>query len=187
MIETSYLRHQFLIAMPSLVDSHFHHTVTYLCEHNDDGAMGLVINRPLGLSLSDLLDHLAIPNRSEQTAQIPLYAGGPVERERGFVIHRPLGNWDATLPIQDDIGVTTSKDILQAIACDQGPEQKLITLGYAGWGSGQLEREMAENAWLSGPMTPEILFDMAYRDRWTAAAKLIGVDLRLLSSDAGHA
>ncbi len=187
MIEISYLRHQFLIAMPALSDSNFQKTVTYLCEHTDDGAIGIVINRPLELTLVDLLDHLSIPNRAARTAQIPLYAGGPVDRERGFVIHRPLGNWDATLPIGDDIGVTTSRDILQAIARDEGPDQLLVALGYAGWGVGQLEHEIADNAWLSGPMTAHILFELSHQDRWNAAAQGIGVDLRLLSGDAGHA
>lgn len=186
MIETTYLGNQFLIAMPSLADPNFHQTVTYICEHDDNGALGIVINRPLRIKLEQLLEHLQIPVSGEVGAR-PLYSGGPVQQEQGFVIHTPLGNWDATLPVTEHIGITTSQDILQAIARQQGPEKSLIALGYAGWGPGQLEQEMAANAWLSGPADPHILFDVAIEQRWSAAAALLGVDLSLLSSDSGHA
>lgn len=187
MITTSYLKDQFLIAMPAMDDPNFSRTVTYICEHNDDGAMGLVVNRPLQLTLGELLNHLDIAVNDSELAAIPLYAGGPVEQERGFVLHAPLGDWDATLQVGEDIGITTSRDILQAIAEHRGPQRMLVMLGYAGWQGGQIEREMVANAWLSGPASRDVLFDMPSSARWQAAADLLGVDLSLISSDAGHA
>ena len=188
MIEQTYLTDQFLIAMPGLADPNFFQTVTYICEHDDGGAMGIIINRPLNLSLGELLEHLDITAVRSEARKIPLYSGGPVQPEQGFVLHTPLGNWDASLQITDTIAVTTSRDILQALALDkESPRQVLIALGYAGWGPGQLEQEMAANAWLSGPADPEILFQTDHDKRWAAAAALLGVDLRLLSGDTGHA
>lgn len=187
MNETTYLTNQFLIAMPGLADPNFFHTVTYVCEHNAAGALGIVVNRPLTLTLGELLEHLQTPLDRAALAAIPVYSGGPVQQEQGFVIHTPVGQWESTLAITDNIGITTSRDILQALTEGQGPEQLLIALGYAGWGPGQLEREMAENAWLSGPADPAILFQTPHEERWSAAAALLGVDLSLLSGDAGHA
>ncbi|HFD80129.1 MAG TPA: YqgE/AlgH family protein [Gammaproteobacteria bacterium] len=187
MSSSQYLTNQFLIAMPGLEDPNFYHSVTYLCEHNEDGALGLVINRPLDMQLGEILQQLQVEHVEPEARQIPVYLGGPVQQERGFVLHEPLGDWDATLRVTDRIGVTSSLDILAAIARNEGPERMLITLGYAGWGAGQLEREMAENAWLSGPANPEILFDTPYEERWKAAAASLGVDLDLLSGEAGHA
>ncbi len=186
MADAEYLNHHFLIAMPNLADPNFFHTVTYICEHDADGAMGIVINRPLDLCLSDILTHMAIEPTSE-TAGLPIYQGGPVQPERGFVLHDPLGDWEATLDVGAGIGLTASQDVLAAIAAGQGPEKFLIALGYAGWGAGQLEREMAENAWLSGPASAKVLFETPIDQRWAAAAALLGVDLNLLSGDAGHA
>ncbi len=187
MSDPTYLTNQFLIAMPSLADPNFHQTVTYICEHNDAGALGIVINRPLELRLGDLLEHLEISTEDLDIASAIVYAGGPVQQEQGFVIHRPLGQWDATLKVTDTVGITTSRDVLRALARNEGPDEMLIALGYAGWGPGQLEREMAENAWLSGPSDPAIVFRTPVAERWSAAAALLGVDLRLLSGDAGHA
>lgn len=187
MIESTYLSNQFLIAMPGLMDPNFHQTVTYICEHDEAGAMGIVINRPLTITLGELLKHLEIPAEQPEVCAKPLYSGGPVQQEQGFVIHTPLGDWDSTLQITDAIAVTTSRDILQALACDEGPEQALIALGYAGWGPGQLEQEMVANAWLSGPADPNILFRTDDEKRWSAAAALLGVDLSLLSGESGHA
>ena len=187
MIEPTYFNNQFLIAMPGLADPNFHQTVTYICEHDEGGAMGIVINRPLNLTLDELLKHLQIPIEQPDAATIPLYSGGPVQQEQGFVLHTPIGNWDSTLQITDAIAITTSRDILQALARHEGPDRVLIALGYAGWGPGQLEREMIANAWLSGPADPDILFNVAINERWAAAAALLGVDLRLLSGDTGHA
>lgn len=186
MAEAEYLSNHFLIAMPGLADPNFFHTVTFICEHDADGAMGIVINRPLELNLADILTHMDI-EATPTTGQLPIFQGGPVQTERGFVVHTPLGGWEATLKVSDEIGVTASQDVLAAIAAGHGPKRALIALGYAGWGAGQLEREMAENAWLSGPATPEVLFDTPVEQRWAAAAALLGVDLNLLSSDTGHA
>ncbi len=187
MADTEYLSNHFLIAMPALADPNFFHTVTYICEHDAEGAMGVVINRPMDLSLGEVLTHMDMETVDAEAAGLPVFQGGPVQVERGFVLHEPLGNWDATLKVSDDIGITASQDVLAAIAAGKGPKRALIVLGYAGWGAGQLEREMAENAWLSGPATAGILFDTPVEKRWEAAAALLGVDLNLLSSDAGHA
>lgn len=181
------LTNHFLIAMPSLADPNFSHTVTYICEHNDDGALGIVINRPSELTLAELFDHLALEGYDEAAASQAVYAGGPVQRERGFVLHPGGSEWESTLKVSDDLFVTTSKDILEAIAEGRGPEQHLVALGYAGWGAGQMEAEMAENAWLSGPADSAIIFDKESGERWRAAAALLGVDLSLLSSQSGHA
>lgn len=187
MIEPSYLTNQFLIAMPMLSDPNFSQTVTYISEHNANGALGLIINRPLDLSLGQLLNHLEITTDRLDLAALPVYQGGPVQQEQGFVIHSPIGSWGATLRINDQIGITTSRDILQALAQGDGPEHLLVTLGYAGWGPGQLEQELAGNAWLSTPADFDILFYKPSEIRWSAAAALLGVDLNLLSAHVGHA
>jgi putative transcriptional regulator len=181
------LSNHFLIAMPALTDPNFHHTATFICEHNDGGALGLVINRPLDMRLGDILDHMEIEVVHGDAAQQPVYMGGPVQNDRGFVLHEPLGDWEATLKVTDDTGVTSSRDILEAIARGEGPERSFITLGYAGWGAGQLEEEIAANAWLSGPASTRIVFETPYEQRWQAAAALIGIDLNLISGEAGHA
>lgn len=183
----SRLSNHFLIAMPSLEDPNFQRTVTFLCEHNADGALGIVINRPTDISLGELLDHLETPAQTPGIAQRTVYMGGPVQRERGFVLHPPDKQWDSSLLISERVAVTTSRDILAAIAQGDGPEHFLVALGYAGWGAGQLEQEMAENAWLSGPADPDIIFRRSNEERWRAAAALLGVDINLLSSDTGHA
>ncbi len=187
MLEATYLTNQFLIAMPSLADPNFFQTVTYISEHNEAGALGIVINRPLTLTLGDLLKHMDMDPANPELAQLPVYQGGPVQPEHGFLIHTPVGRWQSTLRVTKHIGITTSRDILQAMAQGEGPRQTLIALGYAGWGPGQLESEMAQNAWLSGPADQAIIFDTPVAQRWAAAAALLGVDLSLLSGDAGHA
>ncbi|HEX5513936.1 MAG TPA: YqgE/AlgH family protein [Gammaproteobacteria bacterium] len=181
------LTNHFLIAMPSLADPNFSRTVTYLCEHNAEGALGIIINRPTDIALGELLDHLEIPPAAENVATRPVFLGGPVQRERGFVLHRASGEWDSSLKISDELALTTSTDILAAIAAATGPQDYLVALGYAGWGPGQLEEELAENAWLSGPASTEVLFDLQVERRWHAAAALLGVNLSLLSSVAGRA
>jgi putative transcriptional regulator len=178
---------QLLIAMPSLEDPNFSRTVTLICEHNEQGALGVVINRPTEVLLGQLLEHLQLSVRSGAVASTPVYAGGPVQLERGFILHSPLGEWESTLKINDGLGLTTSLDVLTAIAAGQGPEHRLIALGYAGWGAGQLEREITENAWLTVPNDNRILFELPVDERWQAAATKLGVDLRFLASDAGHA
>ncbi len=181
------LSNHFLIAMPALDDPNFHHTATYICEHDENGALGVVINRPLDMKLGEILRHMEIAPCNEEIASRRVYMGGPVQNDRGFVLHEPAGDWEATLKVTDAIGITSSRDILQAIAAGKGPEKAIITLGYAGWAAGQLEEELAANTWLSGPASSKIVFETPSEERWLAAAALLGIDLNLLSGDAGHA
>ncbi len=185
-VETNLTNH-FLIAMPRLEDPNFFHTVTYICEHTSDGAMGIVINRPMELHLADIFEQLEIQVSSPKAADQPVYLGGPVQSDRGFVLHDSSTEWNSTLRVTTEISVTTSLDILEAIAADKGPTKCLVALGYAGWGAGQLESELAQNAWLSGPAESDIIFNRPSQERWQAAADLLGVDLNLLSGDTGHA
>ena len=149
--------------------------------------MGIVLNRPTNLSLTDVLRHMEIEGGLGDAGDQIVYLGGPVEEERGFVLHTHTEPWDSTLTVNDEISVTTSRDILEAMAQDNGPAHTLVALGYAGWGAGQLERELQDNAWLSGPSDQSILFEVPPDKRWEAAARLLGVDVNLLSSEAGHA
>lgn len=181
------LANQFLIAMPAMQDPNFSQTVTLICQHNDEGALGIVINRTVNLTVGDVLDQMQIAKDEFVNPFAPVHYGGPVQTERGFILHEDVGNWDSTLPVATDIGLTTSRDILEAIALNQGPRRSLVALGYAGWGSGQLEREIRENAWLSGPASADLIFTTPVEHRWERAASLLGVDLSLLSSEAGHA
>jgi len=183
----SYLNNHFLIAMPALADPHFSHTVTYICEHTPQGAMGVVINRPTDLVLGDLLEQLNIEAGDEEIARTPVYHGGPVQIDRGFILHQPLGDWDSTLPVSEKIGLTMSQDIIEAIAHGMGPKKYHIALGYAGWDEGQMEEELLSNAWLTGPADEVIVFDEAIEQRWQAAASALGIELNLLSTDVGHA
>jgi putative transcriptional regulator len=183
----AYLTNHLLIAMPALADPNFNRTVTLICEHTDQGALGIVINRPLDVRLSEIFAQLTLERFDEKASQQPVLQGGPVQQERGFVLHDDTRPWDSTLRISDSIAVTTSRDILVAIARGEGPRNALVALGYAGWAPGQLEREIAENAWLSVTATPEILFGTPFEERWEAAARLIGIDFGRLSSEAGHA
>ena len=182
------LKNHFLIAMPSLMDPQFFHSVTYLCEHNENGAIGIVINQPLAhLRLGDILEGMNIRTSYPEVASRIVFTGGPIHIERGFILHEKGTQWQSTLVISDEISLTTSPDILSAIALDQGPKKSLIALGYATWEKGQLEREMAENSWLYGPANSDIIFHMAIENRWRAAAALMGVDIERLSGDIGHA
>ena len=181
------LADQFLIAMPGMGDSRFDKSVTYLCEHNEDGALGIIVNRPLGVSLGEVLNHMSIDSNDDAVKVVDVFMGGPVETQRGFVLHPPGGDWDSGLEIDGHLQVTTSRDILEAIAVGEGPSQYLIALGYAGWGAGQLESELADNAWLNVPANPHIIFDTPAEQRWQSAADLIGVDLARMSLQAGHA
>ncbi len=181
------LTNHFLIAMPSLADPNFARTVTLICEHSSEGAMGLIINRPIDLSLRQILQQMDIEGNETAQLDLPVHLGGPVQGNRGFVVHEPLGQWESTLPVSDMLGVSTSRDILVALAQNRGPQRSFLALGYAGWAPGQLEREIAENAWLSGPADRSILFEMPAEQRWGAAANLLGIDITTLSDEAGHA
>ncbi len=181
------LTNQFLIAMPSLEDPNFARTVTYVCAHNDEGAMGIVINRPLSIELSEVFTQMELQTDDPSLQVRTVFQGGPVHRDRGFVIHSPAQDWGSTIQVSPEIGVSTSREILVAIAKGEGPEELLVALGYAGWAAGQLEAEIAQNAWLSGPANLEILFKAPPEHRWTQAAAHLGVDVARLSSDVGHA
>lgn len=181
------LRNQFLLAMPSLADPHFQRTLTYICDHTEHGAMGIVVNRPMALTVGEILQHLGMEPADETVAQRPVHYGGPVEPERGFVLHAPPGRWEGTMPLTDALALTTSRDILEAIARGEGPEKSLFMLGYSGWGAGQLEDEIANNAWLTGPVDNDVLFELPAEERLTTVATRMGIDLSRLSSDAGHA
>jgi putative transcriptional regulator len=183
---TDGLRDHFLIAMPSLQDGYFAHTVTYICEHGDEGAMGLVINQPIDLTLEQVLRQLDLDPAPAMTEQ-PVFRGGPVQPEHGFVLHSPEKEWNGTRKLAGGLSLTTSRDILEAMALGKGPAQTLIALGYAGWGPGQLENEIADNSWLVTPASQAILFTLPPYERWNAAAQLIGIDMNLISQVAGHA
>ena len=181
------LTDHFLIAMPNMVDPHFAKTLTFICEHNDQGALGVVINRPIDMNLQTLLEQISIPLESDAFKSIPVHFGGPVQTDRGFVLHMPVGQWQSTLAVGSEIGLTTSKDILQAVARGEGPKLILVTLGYAGWAPGQLEHELAQNAWLTVQARPEVIFGLPPEERVAAAMHLLGVDYASLSEQAGHA
>jgi len=188
MSQQDFLSGHFLIAMPTMGDPNFHHSVSLICEHNSEGALGITINRPMDdIRLLDVFQQMELEAQAPEIGDQTLFSGGPVERERGFVIHRPLGDWEASLDLGDGIGVTSSQDILKAIADGKGPTQSFVALGYAGWGAGQLEQEMTENAWLSCPADARILFDVPSSQRWREAARAMGVDLSRLSGQSGHA
>ena len=183
----SNLTNNFIIAMPSLVDDNFNHTVTYICEHNENGSFGIVINRITDVTLNEIIHQMDIKTSEPIALEKHIYHGGPVQQERGFILHRPLGAWSSSLKINDQMALTTSRDILEAIAHDEGPEQSIIALGYAGWSPGQLEQELANNTWLNCPADEQIIFDIPAEKRWQSAADILGIDLQLLSNDAGHA
>lgn len=179
---------QLLIAMPSMTDPRFAHAVIYLCAHSDEGAMGLIVNKPLAqLRFADLLRQLDIAP-SPATPDIRVQLGGPVESERGFVLHEIAGDpGETTLQVDDHVGLTATLDILAALAAGNGPRKALMALGYAGWGAGQLEDELAQNAWLTAPASDDILFGRAHEHKWAASLKSIGVDPMLLSGEGGRA
>jgi putative transcriptional regulator len=183
----SSFRNHFLIAMPTLTEGIFAHSLTYICEHSDQGAMGIVINRPMGLPLREVLDHLNIEDPRAHLDD-PVMAGGPVQTDRGFVLHRTSEqHWESTIVITEEISLTTSRDILDAMATASGPSESLVALGYAGWGAGQLEQEIADNAWLTLRADSAIIFDVPVEERLNAAAAKLGVNMALISSSAGHA
>ncbi len=188
MQEITSFKNQMLIAMPSLRDPNFDKGVIFMCQHNHEGALGLVINHPIEMRLKRLLDQMDITVDDESIANLPVYAGGPVQQDRGFILHSSeTTQWETTVKISEQVSLTTSQDILSAIACGEGPKHFLIALGYAGWNESQLETEMTENAWLSTTYDESVIFKTPISQRWDAAAKKMGVDIRLLSSQVGHA
>jgi putative transcriptional regulator len=181
------LTHHFLIAMPNMADPHFSRTLTYICEHNDQGALGLVVNRPIDMTVQALFERLSLRVPDAELRGAPVFFGGPVQTDRGFVLHAPAGHWQSTLRVGERIGLTTSKDILEAVGRGEGPEQILVTLGYSGWSPGQLEHEILQNAWLTVEANNAILFDTPVEERLPAAMELLGVDFARLQDVAGHA
>jgi putative transcriptional regulator len=185
--EPGSLTNHLLIAMPQLNDPNFSQTVALICEHTDKGALGIVLNKPLPMKLSDVLSQMKLEPSTELIAEQPVLRGGPVHTDRGFVLHRPGGEWDHTHKVSDSIQVTTSRDVLAAMARGEGPSDAFIALGYAGWDSGQLERELKENAWVSMPVDARVVFELPFEERWAGAWRLMGVDVDRLSPEAGHA
>ncbi len=184
---TSLLTNQLLIAMPGMADPNFSSTVTLICEHNDEGALGIVINRPLTLNLGSLFEQLDVCDADPDIAKDPVLMGGPVGPERGFVLHNPGPSFENSVAVSEDIHLTLSRDVIDAIATGQGPDKSLVALGYAGWEAGQLEDEMLANSWLNVTATSDIVFDLPFSDRWSAAARTLGIDISRISPDAGHA
>jgi putative transcriptional regulator len=186
-MQSSNLTNQFLIAMPRLEDPNFFKTVTYICSHNEEGAMGIVINRPIDMKLSEIFSQMDIPVSYDDIESQRIYHGGPVQEDRGFVLHKTDEKWDSSFHVANGINVTTSMDIIKSIANGNGPDERLLALGYAGWAAGQLEKEIKENVWLNVPSNPEIIFNTPFEKRLESSASLIGIDLCNISSDIGHA
>ncbi len=182
------LENHFLIAMPSMQDPFFKHSVAYICEHNEDGAMGLVINQPINITVGELLDKIDIVNnKATDAARATVYAGGPVKTDRGFVLHSPKPGYASSQKLSSDIMITTSKDILSSLTTNAAPEQFIITLGYAGWDKGQLEQELLDNSWLVIEADPAIIFNTPSHQRWEKAVSMLGIDASQLSTESGHA
>jgi len=181
------LTDHFLIAMPAMADPYFAKSLTYICEHSEQGALGVVVNRPIEMTLKMLFNEVGIELESDERAEDLVHFGGPVQMDRGFVLHQPAGEWQSTLAVNERIALTTSKDILEAVGRGQGPYKLLVTLGYAGWSAGQIEQELAQNAWLTVPASAQIIFDLPWEQRLPAAMKILGIDFASLAEDAGHA
>jgi putative transcriptional regulator len=185
------LSNQFLIAMPGMADDTFEGAVVYLCEHTERGALGLVINKPIDIKLKNLFEKVELNLDREELAEQPVYFGGPVQTERGFVLHDKQGEggtpYNSTLSVPNGLAMTTSKDVLEALAGGAGPRRVLVTLGYAGWQAGQLEDELGRNGWLTVDADPEVIFETPIEKRYDRALQLLGIDPRMLSQEAGHA
>ena len=186
-MENVNLTGHFLIAMPAMADPYFSKSVAYICEHNENGALGIVINRPIDMSLEDLFEQISLDSENKSHGNSPVHFGGPVQIDRGFVLHQPVGHWQSTLAVNGETALTTSKDILEATARGEGPEKLLVSLGYAGWSPGQLEQEISQNAWLTVAASDTIIFDLPAEQKLNAAMGLLGVDIATLSEEAGHA
>ena len=187
MTEASYLSGHFLIAMPALKDPNFERGLTLLCQHNDAGALGIMVNRSADVKVSEVLDQLGIDYTDSGWADQSVLIGGPVHRDRGFVLHDGEGEWASSIRVGAELALTTSRDVLEALAEGRGPRRAVLALGYAGWAPGQLESEIRENSWLSGPADPQLIFDTPLPRRWSDAAGQLGVDIHQLSDLAGHA
>lgn len=187
MSAATFLSEQFLIAMPGLQDGYFDRSVSLVCQHDEQGAMALMLNRDSEFNLGALFTQMDLACDNPEMRAHTVLSGGPVRPERGFVLHEGSGNWDSSLQLACGLTVSTSRDILEAIAAGNGPKRFLVLLGYSGWSANQLEAELAENAWLHAPLSHEIIFDLPTEQRWQAAAKQLGIDLSLISSQTGRA
>lgn len=186
-MDQTQFKHQLLIAMPQMDDPDFEHTVTYLVEHSEEGAMGLTLNRPVALSINDILADMDIAVEVPPSEQHQVVAGGPIQQDSGFVLHRTTARrWHSSITLAGGLCLTTSRDILEAIALGEGPPATLICLGYAGWDEGQLEQELADNVWLSVPSSLELVLETPFDQRWHAAAARLGVDMSLIATHVGH-
>ncbi len=181
------LTDHFLIAMPAMKDQYFSRSLVYIAEHNAQGALGVIVNRPIDMSLATLFEKIDVPLDMPRFADLPVFFGGPVQTDRGFVLHRPIGQWQSTLAVNQHIGLTSSRDILLAVASEGQPQDVMVTLGYAGWSAGQIEQELAQNAWLTVPAKPHILFELPYEERLASAMELLGIDFTHLAEGVGHA
>ncbi len=181
------LTDHFLIAMPAMEDPYFSKSLIYIAEHNDQGALGIIVNRPIDMNLATLFEKIDMPFEPTALTSLPVFFGGPVQTDRGFVLHRPIGDWQSTLAVNQSVGLTSSRDVLQAVARVGQPREMMVTLGYSGWGAGQLENELAQNAWLTVPADPHIIFEIPYGDRLPSAMGILGIDFTHLADQAGHA
>jgi putative transcriptional regulator len=186
-MQSANFTNQFLIAMPVLTDPHFAKSLVYICEHNDRGALGIIVNRPIDMTLGKLFERVELKLDKPELANQPVYFGGPVQTDRGFVLHRPAGEWQSNLKVNDEIAMASSRDILLSIANHGTPADVLVTLGFSGWSAGQLENEIMQNAWLSVDANAHILFELPYEERLPAAMQVLGIDFASLSGMAGHA
>jgi len=186
-VENVNLTGHFLIAMPAMADPYFSKSVAYVCEHSETGALGIVINRTIDMKLEDLFQQISIDLKDKELGNSAVHFGGPVQVDRGFVLHQPVGQWQSTIAVSGDTGLTTSRDILEATALGKGPHKILVSLGYTGWAPGQLEQEISQNAWLTVAAADDIIFDLPVEQKLVAAMSLLGVDFASLSEEAGHA
>jgi len=187
MSDAGYLTNQLLIAMPAMGDPNFAQTVTLICDHSPRGALGLILNKPLQMRMGEIFAQLEISLAGGPLSERPVLRGGPMQTDRGFVVHRAGGTWDSTLKVSEAIHVTTSRDILAAMARGEGPDEAIVALGYAGWDGGQLEDEIRANAWLNAPVDAELIFETPFEERWEAAGRLLGVELSRISPISGNA
>ena len=187
MNDAEYLTNQLLIAMPYMGDPNFSQTVALICDHSSKGALGLILNKPLPMRMGEIFEQLEIKLGKGSLRERQVLRGGPMQTDRGFVVHRPSGEWDSTLKVSDALHVTTSRDILAAMARGEGPMEAFVALGYAGWDGGQLEQEIRANAWLSAPVDLGLIFELPFESRWEAAGRLLGVELSRISPIGGNA
>jgi len=184
------LSNHFLVAMPGMKDPFFHRSVIYICEHNEEGAMGLIVNAPIDITVGGMLERVDVdsvhPQIHKESLEMPVLNGGPVSEDRGFILHEPKDSYQSSIQMTDQISVTTSKDILSVLGTEAEPRSYVVALGYSGWTAGQLEKELAENSWLTVEADPEVIFDTPVQDRWQKAVKMLGIDPGQLSVDAGH-